>query len=60
MSGSNPFDQYLSYVIRAAKVLGVSAGELKGLIDPDRVIEKELSVSISGKDEKLKAYRVQF
>ena len=55
-----PFEQFTESVKKAAQILGLSEADLKAFLEPDRVIEKMLSVTIKGKPETLNAYRVQF
>ncbi|MES2135379.1 MAG: Glu/Leu/Phe/Val dehydrogenase [Patescibacteria group bacterium] len=56
----NAFDQYRSHVKRITELLKLSAEEAKVLLEPDRVIEKKLSVTVGGVAVELPAYRVQF
>lgn len=56
----NPFEQYRLYVAKACEVLDILPEDLKHLLEPNRVIEKELEVSLGGTPALLPAYRVQF
>ncbi len=56
----NAFDQYRAHVARVTKLLKLSPEESKVLLEPDRVIEKTLDVTVAGKPAKFPAYRVQF
>ncbi|MES2014734.1 MAG: Glu/Leu/Phe/Val dehydrogenase dimerization domain-containing protein, partial [Patescibacteria group bacterium] len=56
----NAFDQYQSHVKRVSELLKLTDAETKILLEPDRVIEKTLSVSVGGTPVQLPAYRVQF
>jgi len=56
----NAFDQYRSHVARVTELLKLSPKESGVLLEPDRVIEKTLDVTVGGKSAKLPAYRVQF
>lgn len=56
----NAFDQYVSHVKRVTELLKLSDEESKVLLEPDRIIEKKLSVIVGGVAVELPAYRVQF
>lgn len=56
----NAFDQYRSHVARVVELLKLSEDEARVLLEPDRVIEKKLSVNLGGVMTELPAYRVQF
>ncbi len=55
------FQNYLSILESAGRLLKLSETEIRALATPDRVLEKTLSVKRdSGEEVKLPAYRVQF
>jgi len=56
----NLFDEYLVRIAEAAAILSLPPDDVKTLETPDRIIEKTLEVTLRGKPEKLRAYRVQF
>lgn len=56
----NAFDQYLSHVKRVTELLKLSPEESQVLLEPDRIIEKRLRVTVGGVAVELPAYRVQF
>ena len=62
MSSKNtPFRNYLERVERAAKILALSPAETEKLKTPDRVLERNISMTLSdGKKKTFPAYRVQF
>ncbi len=55
-----PFVQFLLNVDKASAVLGLSDADKKVFLEPDRVIEKTISVTLGGTPTILPAYRVQF
>jgi len=56
----NAFDQYLAHVERVTELLKLSPEESQVLLEPDRIIEKKLRVTVGGVVVELPAYRVQF
>jgi glutamate dehydrogenase (NADP+) len=54
------FNQYKARIEETARILGLSADDVRTLETPDRVIEKALTVVIDGVERQLPAYRVQF
>lgn len=58
---ADPFKSYLTRVRSAAKVLKLSKTEIAALERPDRIIERDISITRDDKSEEtLHAYRVQF
>lgn len=56
-----PFEQIRSHMDQAARVLSLSQGEQQILSTPDRIIEKELKLTLlNGSEVRIPAYRVQF
>jgi len=54
------FDQYTARVKEAAELLELPSEDVKEMETPDRILEKNLDVTIGGTAQKLLAYRVQF
>lgn len=61
MDTSNPYYQYIVRLSRAAEALGLSEPVKRRLADPDRVLEKDISIDRDdGTAETMRAFRVQF
>jgi glutamate dehydrogenase/leucine dehydrogenase len=56
----DPFGEYKLRVEEAAALLGLGHAEITALETPDRILEKEISASVDGKELRYPAYRVQF
>lgn len=54
------FENYCARIRDAREILGLSHRDIKPLIEPDRVIQKQLSVPVGGVVQTVDAYRVQF
>lgn len=54
------FDQYKARLQETADILKLTPEQVRDLETPDRILEKELEVSLGGVPSKLPAYRVQF
>ena len=57
---NSPFTSYLALVDRATEALQLSAAERQLLIEPERIVQKQLNVDIDGQERSFPAYRVQF
>ncbi|PIR92961.1 glutamate dehydrogenase [Candidatus Falkowbacteria bacterium CG10_big_fil_rev_8_21_14_0_10_43_10] len=58
---NTPFNNYLTNLEKAAKILNLSEKETAALREPNKVIEKKISVALdSGEQKEFNAYRVQF
>ncbi len=55
-----PFKQFLLNIDKASEALKLTDDERKVFLEPDRVIEKSITVTLGGEKKTLPAYRVQF
>lgn len=54
------FDQYKARLKETSAILHLTPEQVRDLETPDRILEKELEVTLGGVPSKLPAYRVQF
>ncbi|MFA5318597.1 MAG: Glu/Leu/Phe/Val dehydrogenase [Patescibacteria group bacterium] len=56
-----PFENFLVNLDKASQILGLSKEEASALHEPNKIIEKKISISMdSGEQKEFNAYRVQF